>query len=92
VAARANQNKILMDAAAREAFEATVALQDEIWDQAVTGSSGFGYTSSSLLLLPALNEMIDIVTKRSVAIQTYPPMFVWVALSVLALICAGLVG
>ena len=36
--------------------------------------------------------MIDIVTTRTVAIHTHPPLLIWGMLFVIALACAGLTG
>ena len=45
-----------------------------------------------MLLLPALNAMIDITTTRTVAIQTHPPLVIFAMLAVLALACSLLAG
>ncbi|PWB50438.1 MAG: DUF4239 domain-containing protein [Anaerolineales bacterium] len=93
LASRVAFNKVIKDIpAATEEITRTMALQDEIWNQAVVGSREAEYQAARLLLLPALNEMIDIVTTRSIAIQTHPPVIIWVVLSVLALTCAGIAG
>ena len=80
-----------IDATTREVARAT-DLQDMIWDEAVAATQGTENQAARMLLLPALNEMIDIVTTRSVAIQTHSPFMIWVVLSVLVLACAGIVG
>ncbi|MEN6331935.1 MAG: DUF4239 domain-containing protein [Smithella sp.] len=80
------------DAAMREELARAGALQKEIWAYAIAGSADPQYQSARLLLLPALNEMIDIVTTRTVAIQTHPPLLIWAMLFVIALTCAGLTG
>lgn len=76
----------------RNELARSVALQKEIWDSTVAASSPPQYQSARLLLLPALNEMIDIVTTRTVAIQTHPPALIWIMLFAIALACAGLTG
>jgi hypothetical protein len=92
-ATRAAQQQYVADTpAARNDYAKTVELQNKIWTQALAASSGPEYQSARMLLIPALNEMIDIVTSRTRAIQTHPPLLVWVALSVLALACAGMAG
>ena len=45
-----------------------------------------------MLLLPALNEMIDITTTRFVATQNHPPVAIFLLLAGLSLIGALLVG
>jgi len=68
------------------------ALQQEIWTKAVAVSKGPEYQSARMLLLPALNEMIDIVTTRTVTIQTHTPLHIFFVMFVIALVCAGLTG
>ena len=57
----------------------TLELQRSIWTKAITTSSGPENQSARMLLIPALNEMIDIVTTRTVAIQTHPPLLIFMA-------------
>ena len=68
------------------------ALQKEIWAQAVVVSRGPEYQSARMLLLPALNEMIDIVTTRTIAIQSHTPLHIFFMMFAIALACAGLTG
>jgi hypothetical protein len=93
VASRAALYEKLADASAASSELARAsALQKEIWAQAVAASADPQYHSARILLLPALNEMIDIVTTRTVAIQTHPPLFIWAMLFAIAFACAGLTG
>jgi len=78
--------------AAMEELARANTLQKEIWDLAVASSRGPEYQSVRLLLLPALNEMFDIVNTRTVAIQTHPPLLIFATLFAVALACAGLTG
>lgn len=93
LAARVALYEVMTDipAATREVTRA-MALQDEIWDKAVAASGGTEHQAARMLLIPALNEMIDIVMTRSIAIQTHPPIIIWVALSLLVLACGGIAG
>jgi hypothetical protein len=50
------------------------------------------HPSSSLLLLPALNNMIDIFTNRAMALQLHPPRVLYALLFGLGLICSLLAG
>ena len=68
------------------------ALQKEIWTKSVTAGKGPEYQSARMLLLPALNEMIDIVTTRTVAIRTHTPLHIFFVMYVIALACAVLTG
>jgi hypothetical protein len=79
--------------AARAVLPKVAALQAEIWTQAVTAcpraESG---SSACVLLLPALNQMIDITTTRAAAAEIHPPAIIFVMLIVLALATALLAG
>jgi hypothetical protein len=59
-------------------------LQKELWNQAVTASRETP-NPAAMLLLPALNQMFDIATTRSMAAETHPPMIVFAILALLAL-------
>jgi len=78
-------------AATRAALLRSAEIQNEIWRQAVA-SGDQGKTSANMLLLPAINEMIDITTTRSVAAQTHPPQVIFFMLAGVALISALLAG
>jgi len=67
-----------------------IGLQQEIWAKAVAASAGS--QAATMLLLPAVNEMIDITTTRAMAAQTHPPPIIFVLLFALALISALLAG
>ena len=67
------------------------SLQQEIWSGAVTALRE-APPNSSLLLLPALNEMIDITTSRKIAGLTHTPPVILGALALLALFCSLLAG
>ena len=49
-------------------------------------------TSTAILLMPALNEMIDITTTRTVATQNHPPAIIFQLLVAFTLTCALLTG
>jgi hypothetical protein len=69
------------------------ALQQEIWSKAVAASTRPGVpTPTPQLLLPALNEMIDVTTTRVTATRNHPPAIVFILLVGLSLIGALLVG
>jgi hypothetical protein len=69
----------------------TAALQKEIW-------SGVLYAlkesppQSTIVMIPALNQMIDITTTRAIAALTHTPILVFTALIALTLACALLAG
>jgi hypothetical protein len=62
--------------AARAELDRAVVLQDEIWRATVRAAQESGTSSATRLLLPAVNEMIDITSVRTMAARTHnPPMF-----------------
>jgi hypothetical protein len=79
-----------IEAADAQAAKA-VSLQKEIWVGAVAAARE-APQQASLLLLPALNEMIDITTTRAVASRTHTPPIIMGALILLALFCSLLAG
>jgi hypothetical protein len=78
--------------AAKAELERSTSLQNEIWSQAVAGCRADAPPSAAMLLLPALNEMIDITTVRTVAAQTHTPAIVFAILTALALASSLLAG
>ncbi len=64
-------------------------LQGEIWSAAVAACRE-GVQPAAILVLPALNQMIDITSTRMMAFMIHPPLVVYVMLICLALICATL--
>jgi len=60
-------------------------LQQQIWARAVAASRNDPTQNSARLLLPALNEMFDITTARTIAIDTHLPGLVFSLLVVVAL-------
>jgi hypothetical protein len=70
-----------------------VALQNEIWRQAVAASRAEGAAPSApMLLLPALNAMIDITTTQVMAAQIHPPVVIFGMLFAVALTASALAG
>jgi hypothetical protein len=65
---------------------------EEIWARAVASSSSDTSKNSARLLLPALNEMIDVTTGRTLAIHTHLPVLIFflpVAVALLSGVLAG---
>ena len=80
-------------AAAKESLAKANELQSQIWRQAVVASQAKGAAPAApILLLPALNAMIDITTTRTMATQMHPPVVVFVMLFGLALAASLLAG
>lgn len=80
-------------AATSASLAADEALQVEIWKRAVAETTRPGMpTPPAMLLLPALNEMIDITTTRLMATRNHPPLVVFIMLAAVAFVGALLVG
>jgi len=80
-------------AAVRESLARGNDLQREIWRQAVAAVRADGAPPAApMLLLPALNAMIDIATTRTMAAHMHPPRVVFVMLFGLALAASLLAG
>ena len=80
-------------AATKASLAEDVALQGEIWKLAVEDATKPGTaTPVATLVLPALNEMIDITSTRVMAAYNHPPAIVFMMLAALSLVGALLVG
>ena len=67
--------------------------QEEIWTKAIAATRlPNSHPDVGKLLLPALNDMIDITTIRAMALQTHPPNIIYALLFSLGLICSLLAG
>ena len=85
--------KILVPDAAKAELARSAELQAQIWQRAIAASQmEAAPPSAAMLLLPALNQMIDITTTRTMTAQMHPPMVVFVMLFGLALAGALLAG
>ena len=70
-----------------------VAIQGAIWSRAVKEVlRPEAPTQAAMLLLPALNEMIDITTTRLMATRNHPPLVIFLMLAGISLVGALLVG
>lgn len=77
--------------ASRAALERANALQTRIW-QASVAAALRGPPSAPILLLSALNTMIDVTTTRTMATEIHPPFAIFAMLGALALVSALFVG
>jgi hypothetical protein len=81
----------LPDVAASDAYAArATALQSEIWTD--TTAALKQDSTSSVLVVNALNTMIDITTTRSIMLRTHIPPIALATLVVLILVCSLLIG
>jgi hypothetical protein len=79
-------------AAAQEALGKSAKLQSQIWAQAVAACVAQSGAPATMLLVPALNEMIDITTTRTMAARIHPPMVIFGMLCALMLASALIAG
>lgn len=69
------------------------AISGEIWKKSVAaGKRPDALPAVNMLLLPALNEMIDITATRAAATMMHPPLIIRYLLIVLAMVAAFLAG
>jgi hypothetical protein len=80
-----------IEAAFAELTRADV-MQREIWAAATEASRATPGSPATILLIPALNQMFDITTTRTVTAQIHPPPVVYVLLYLLVLISSLFVG
>lgn len=78
--------------AAKVELARAAKLQGEIWGQAVAACRSEGSQPARMLVLPALNAMIDITTTRTVTAQTHPPSIIYAMLIALMLASSLLAG
>ena len=69
-------------------------IQQQIWSRAVTAARTDSPQDAPrlILLLPALNEMIDVTTARTIALETHLPTLIFVLLVFVALLSGLLTG
>ena len=79
--------------AAKAKLQESIRLQNAIWSRALAAGTSKGAAPDAVnLLLPALNEMIDITTTRTTAAALHPPMVIYLMLVLLTLAAALMAG
>jgi hypothetical protein len=79
-------------AAAEQELAHAEGVQQEIWSHAIHAIRGDSAGNVAKLLLPALNDMIDVTTTRSIALRTRLPTLIFALLISLALMSGLLAG
>ena len=93
VEARLAAYRQLPDIVAAQAEERRATqMQGDIWRQAVAACQEAGVPHATMLLLPALNAMLDITTTRTLATRMHPPTIIFGMRFGLALASALLAG
>jgi hypothetical protein len=77
---------------AEQEFAHASELQQQIWSRAFAASRADPTQESARLLLPALNEMIDVTTARAIALDIHLPALIFYLLICIALLAALLGG
>jgi hypothetical protein len=67
-------------------------LQDQIWRDVIDATRDGPDSRAALLLVPAVNQMLDITTAREVALRTHTPILIFLLLLLLELACAFFSG
>jgi hypothetical protein len=67
-------------------------LQRQIWAKAITAAKGDPTQNVARVLLPALNEMFDITTARTIALHTHLPGLIFFLVISVALLSGFLAG
>jgi hypothetical protein len=78
--------------ASRAGLVRSIQLQNAIWAEAAAACKAEVPASTTVLVLPALNDMIDITTTRAMAMNQHPPNIIYILLGVLTLTSALLAG
>lgn len=76
----------------REALERSSTLQLELWKAAIAACGDPQLPQATMLLVPALNQMIDIATSRSMATTFHQPTIIFAVLMTLSLLASLLAG
>jgi hypothetical protein len=77
----------------QQILDRSTGFQQQIWNAAVVATRRpEAHPDAGKLLIPALNDMIDISTTRLMAVKTHPPHIVYGLLFVLALVSSSLAG
>lgn len=79
-------------AAARAQYAHSTKLEEEIWDRAVAEVRESDRPQSAMLILPAINQVLDLSNSEMMATQLHPPLIIFVLLALLTLEASFLAG
>jgi hypothetical protein len=77
---------------ATDEYNKGLALQRDIWNSSVAATQRAASPLSVNIVLPALNQMIDIANSQYMASMMHPPIIIYGLLGLLVLICSLLAG
>jgi phosphotransferase system glucose/maltose/N-acetylglucosamine-specific IIC component len=78
--------------AADEELRQVGEMQQEIWSRAIASNRDDSTQNVARLLLPAINDMIDVTTGRTLALHTHLPLLIFFLLVFVAILGALLAG
>ena len=78
--------------AVKNKLEESARVQARIWSQAIKATQEAQNPAVTSLVIPALNQMIDITTTRTMVLKTHPPLVIYMMLAIAALASAVLAG
>lgn len=67
-------------------------LQKKIWTMAQEAVRADSWNTAGMLLMPALNEMIDVTAERTMAAKSHTPSIIFILLLILALFSSAMAG
>jgi hypothetical protein len=77
---------------AQQEFARAAEIQQRIWDRALAASKNDSTQNSTRLLMPAINDMIDVTTARMIAAGSRLPALIFLLLVSVALLSGLLAG
>jgi hypothetical protein len=80
------------ESSSRQQLDLSNKLQEEIWRKSVEDAGHVPSQDTTRLLLPALNEMMDVATARTIALRTRLPNLIFALLTLVALLSGILAG
>ncbi|HXO00359.1 MAG TPA: hypothetical protein VN881_14890 [Candidatus Acidoferrales bacterium] len=78
--------------ASAQKFARASEIQQQIWSVGLTASQADPSREATRLLLPALNDMEDVTTARTIALELHLPAFIFYLLICIALLTSVLAG
>lgn len=69
----------------------SLEIQQEFWNESVAAAQASDWTPAGMLLIPSINQMLDISTTRTMVLKLHPPLVVFFLLTALVL-ASGLIA
>jgi hypothetical protein len=85
-------HKLYEPAETKLELDRATRLQNEIWRQAIAACRKAESPSATMLVVPALNQMFDMATTRTMGTRMHPPLMIYGTLALLVLAGALVTG